>query len=483
MPPSPEAHGALRVAIVGAGFSGAMVAAQLLRAAARAPAGARPVHVALVAGATRVGRGTAYSTACDAHLLNVSAGRMSALPDEPEHFLRWARAQDASIETGTFVPRALYGAYIEHALLEAETEARERRPGCAVLERYASQATAIDPAGDGDAGPPCAARVRLADGRTLHADRVVLAFGNFAPADPLTDASDACRRTPRYVRDPWAPGALDAVGASDAVLLLGTGLTMIDVVLALASRAHRGALVAVSRRGMLPARHADAPYAPRALETDAQPLERTTRALLRRVLRHVHDAEAAGANWRAAIDGLRPITAAAWRGLDLRERRRFLRHVRPYWDACRHRAPPRTFDAIQREIARGRLRVMAGRLAGVRDADGAGVQVDVVPRGGASAQAFEVGWVVNCTGPELDIGRVEDPLIRGLVAAGHARPDPLRLGMDVSDDGVALGRDGRPVPWLFAAGPMRRPNLWEATAVPELREQAAALARTLLVAD
>ena len=169
---------------------------------------------------------------------------------------------------------------------------------------------------------------------------------------------------------------------------------------------------------------------------------------------------------------------AQWHALDVAHRARFLRHARSLWDVHRHRVPAAPLSAVRTLARSGVLEVHAGRLEGLRLLDDA-VEVQWRPRGGRRTRAWLVDRVINCTGPEGRVERLDDPLVQSLLANGFIRGDALGLGIDVADDGRPLARDGRPVDRLHYVGPWLRARDWEATAVPELREHAARLAERL----
>jgi uncharacterized NAD(P)/FAD-binding protein YdhS len=445
------------IAIVGGGFSGVMLAAHLLGR----PSG----RIALIEPRPAIGRGRAYATEEPVHLLNVPAAKMSALPEDPGHFLRWLEGQGRAPEgPATFAPRGLYGRYLADTLEQAAARAL---PGSR-LERLVDEAVAIDPAPEG-------ARLTLASGRQLSARQVVLAIGNFPPGLPGAGFAAG----PRYVPDPWAPGALEGIRPDEDVLLVGTGLTALDVALQLVRAGHRGVIHAISRRGLLPAAH----RAERLFEAYAfrRPLPARLSGLVRAVRAELAEAAAAGADWRVVLDALRPRLQGLWQGLDPAERRRFLRHLRPYWEAHRHRAPEATAGAIAKLASEGRFVRHAGRILGYESAAD-GVRVRFAPRGARSPapQTLEVGHVLNCTGPQTDFGVNRHPLIAHLRAQGAIRPDALGLGIEVTPAGAVLDARGQASGVLFTLGSPMKGALWETTAVPELRQQAAALAATLV---
>jgi len=449
------------VAIIGGGFTGATLAAQLLRNSGGS------VSVFLIERGARLGRGVAYSTECADHLLNVRAKNMSAYPDDPEHFLEWARFNhDPSASPDDYLPRPLYGQYIA-SVLQQEIE---RHPG--QFEHVHGEAVSIARIGD-------TAEIRLRSGRTLFADKVVIALGNFTPGDPRLPG-----RTPhsvRYVSNPWqsnfwASSALSDVPHDESVLLVGSGLTSVDVAITLRQRGFHGTIHILSRRGLLPQVHkATAPWPP--FWTEKSP--KTVRGLLRLLRTQVEGAEKAGGGWRAVIDSLRPFTQEIWRSLSFKERRRFLRHVRPYWDVHRHRVAPAVGARLASQIQDGQIEIHAGRIAAYAE-DIDGVDVTYRDRQTGTIQRLRADRVINCTGPEGDCRKVDDPLLTNLMRRKLARPDPLFLGLDVSPDGALIDAHGDVSDLLYGIGPVRKGGLWETVAVPELRVQVSELSRLLV---
>ncbi|HEV7864624.1 MAG TPA: FAD/NAD(P)-binding protein [Acidimicrobiia bacterium] len=461
------------VAIVGGGASGVLTAVHLLRRRA-------PVRIVLVEERARLGRGIAYGTSCDAHLLNVPAAGMSAFPEEPGHFLHWARARHPEAHAGSFLPRRLYGEYLEWCLDEEIAGARRRTPFTAIEGRVTGIAT-----GPGGAG------LRLADGETLWASQVVLALGN-SPAPANAPASPA---GPGPVRDAWQRDAIADLPSGRPVVLVGTGLTAVDIIVSLEETGFDGAIHAVSRRGLLPQPHRREPsgYAPepssssRAVGPPAgAPTPVRARDLVAAVRAEVRLAAALGHDWRSVVDGLRPLTQALWEGLPEGERARLQRHALRYWEVHRHRMAPEIAERIEGLRRSGRLQISAGRIVSVMPTPG-GVAVTVRPRGGRAAgtasssveMVLRAGAVIRCTGPREDLDSVGDPLLDGLFAGGDIGPGPLGLGLAVDADGRLLDRMGEPSDTLWALGPLRRGALLETTAIPEIRQQAAALAQLL----
>lgn len=449
------------VVIVGAGFSGTAVAINLLRRAH-----ARPVRVVLIDRTQRAG-GVAYARRPYPYLLNVPAGRMSASDTDADEFLRFAQRQLSGARAEDFLPRELYGAYLESSLASA---ARYSAPQ-GRLERILGAAIAIDRSSRG-AQP----RVHLAAGRSFAADAVVLALGN--PPPSALPGTETLRGSSRYVADPWAnPPRLRA---GETILVLGTGLTMADVVIAGRACA-KGRLTfhALSRRGLIPPPQTH--FAQVHEQRDAGALiraaSRSALALLRAVRAFADEVERLGGDWREAIAEVRALAPTLWQCLSLRERRRFLRHARAYWDIHRHRLPSSSWSALNELRRSGTLQVHAGRLLRLERA-GSKVRAVWRLRGQQVQKTLLVDRVINCTGPDYDVRHTPDRLLRSLLAQGMARPDALGLGLATGELGALVG-DAGPASNLYYVGPMLRASRWETTAVTELRAHAARLAEHL----
>ncbi|GAA3194723.1 MULTISPECIES: FAD/NAD(P)-binding protein [Streptomyces] len=453
----------LRVAVAGAGAAGTLAAARLLDTAART--GRRTV-VDLVDPAPHTGRGLAYGTDDPRHLLNVPAGRMSARPDAAGDFVRWLSARTGhEADPGAYVPRALFGDYLAADLDRSAAAARD----AATVRRHHDRVLAVEQLPDG-------VRLRLRTGATLDADAVILALGNLEPATAWLPPGLA--RSPRFVADPWRPGALADIPADQDVLLVGTGLTMCDTARTLAAPGRT--VHAVSRHGLLPQPHAapGAAAAPPARPGGRSPLTAPHDLTgLKRLVRHraaLH--RRLHGDWRPAVDELRPHIPLLWQQLPPSDRQRFLATELREWEVHRHRLPPATDRALTAARQSGLLTVRAAEVTGADTADdGRTVTVRL-----SDGRSLTVGAVVNCTGTESRVGQLADPLVRGLLASGTAAPGPHGLGFDTASDGRLLAAGGRPAAPVWTLGQLRRGNLWETTAIPEIRVQAGELATRIL---
>jgi uncharacterized NAD(P)/FAD-binding protein YdhS len=392
---------------------------------------------------------------------------MSADAGDPLSFLKFAR-QQLTVDVGAedYLPRSLFGQYLEQLLADSERDAAPNRELSCVID------AAVDIQRQGASRW----RVTLRDGSPLYADVVVLATGNPPPA-----ALPACAELSgdaRILNDPW--GGLPEEKRDEEVLAIGTSLTMADVALAHLRTGRARRVHAMSRRGLLPA--AQSPLSA-ASASNAYGLQiREAGASVRRLVRVVRELSAAayehGYDWRDVITEVRAQASTLWRGFDARERARFLRHVRCHWEIHRHRLPAETTAELERYRSEGRLVILAGRLREVRSSDGR-LQVQWRPRGSEHTSTLAVDRIINTTGPDFDLRRLADPLWSALLRRGMVVPDALGLGARTGDRGALLDATSKPIDGLYCLGPLLRARHWETTAVAELREHARALAAQL----
>lgn len=387
----------------------------------------------------------AYSTTEPVHLLNVRAEGMSAWAGEPDHFVKRYEAEGG--DRRGFAQRRLFGRYLGEMLEEAVAG------GCAnVVHASAVAAERMDGHW----------RIALDDGSAIDAEAIALAIGNQEPGALRAFAGVG----ERYIANPWGADARAAVqdlaASGGDALLIGTGLTMVDLVLSLDAAGHGGNIVAVSRRGQIPRSHAD--FTPAPVAADEVP-----HGSLRAIWRWLRS-RSAEVGWRAAVDSLRPHSHPLWQSFDLQDQQRFLRHGRPWWDVHRHRIAPEVAATIARLIGEGRLRIMAGRVVSASEASDC-IDVELRPRG-AAARHMTFACAINCTGPLHSIERTRDPLLRSLFDAGQVRADQLGIGLAVDENSRGGER-------LWALGPLTKGRYWEIIAVPDIREQAASVAKDI----
>ena len=384
-------------------------------------------------------RGVAYSTTEPAHLLNVPADGMSAWAGDPDHFARRFEAEGG--DRCGFAQRRFFARYLGEMLDEAVST------GCIELV----EKTAVGGTHEGSGW-----RVSFDDGSSIGARALVLAVGNQEPESLRAFEGVGSR----FIRNPWGADARAAVQelaeSSETALLVGTGLTMVDLVLSLDAAGHRGRIIALSRRGLVPRGHAD--YQPVFVEQEEVPTG-SVRALWRWLRQR-----GAEVGWRAAVDSLRPYSHPLWQSLSVDQQRRFLRHARPWWDVHRHRIAPEVAATVARMVAGGRLEIVAGRIVSARETK-MSLDVEFRRRRASAVHSMTFGYGFNCTGPLHSITRSKGPLLRSLLDAGQVQPDRLGIGLEI--DGTCRAGEH-----LWAMGPLTKGRYWEIIAVPDIRDQA-----------
>jgi uncharacterized NAD(P)/FAD-binding protein YdhS len=450
------------VVIVGGGFSGTMVAVHL----ARAQSGLR---IALVERGRSTGRGLAYGTTDPAHLLNVPAGDMGAFPNDIGHFYRWLQTHPEhlaavgirEVRSDSFVPRMVFGDYIQDLL-------RQARALAGTLDIIHDEILDLKRT-DNDQFELVAK-----SGCALKASHVVLALGNFPPASP---EQNVFGNRDWFFNQPYETDVCNKLAEPGDVMIIGTGLTSLDVLLSLDKIKREGKIHLLSRRGLFPQSHKR--FAPYPAFLDARNLPVTARLLFRRVARELRRASAHGVDWRPVLDALRPLNQSIWTSLPPIERRRFLRHLQPLWDTHRHRCAPEVMAVKNRLEAEGRLVCHRGQIQGFRRT-WKNVEVTCRLRGTNETKKLCVRYVLSCTGPQADYRKLKDPLVRRLLARDLFAPDPLRMGANTAPGGRVCDEGGEVIQGLYTLGSLQKGRLYESIAVPELRCQAAALAGLLL---
>jgi uncharacterized NAD(P)/FAD-binding protein YdhS len=444
--------------IVGAGFSGTVLAANLLRRLAAA------ADVVLIERGAVVGRGVAYAAHAFPFLLNVPAARSSADPRDPLQFLRFAQSRLPNVDGEDFLPRALYGDYLQDMLLRAE---REAQPHVRLIKVF-SEVTGIARAAGG-----VALGAEFADRAPIFGEALILALGS--PSVPVPSWAEKLRGHAAFRQDPR--DLPESLTAEHSVLIVGNGLTMADAASALSRHPERvPTLHTISRRGVLP--RTQTTFRTDAMRGSGETLLSSTHSL-KRLLRACRDltreVEKLGGDWREAVAFIRSLVPALWRRMPDSERRRFVRHLQVHWDTFRHRLPPQLTERLENLRRSGKLQTRAGRIQEILVIDRR-LAVAWRPRGSAATEQLMVDMVVNATGPNYCIEHSADPLIVSLRGSGLVSTDPLQLGIRTARFGACLGVDGRASRQLYYLGPMLRADHLDATAAAELSAHAEQLA-------
>lgn len=451
------------IAIIGGGFCGTLTAVHLLRASQK------DISILLFESTNEPGKGIAYTSYSSSHLLNVAAKNMSAFPDVPEDFVGWlkknpeySRLNDTEIGQ-LFVPRILFGNYLQGILQQAIHD----YPG--VLQIVRKRVVACKK-NDGQFV------LHTADGTSYPAGKVVIATGNFLPGKPKGIPAGFTASS-RYFKNPWDPAAVTMADDKLPVLIIGTGLTMVDVVIGLTEKRPHQKIIAISPKGYEILSHKHYGHQPAILEELHPPyhLDRLV-ALFRQYIRAVWKQ---GITGEAVVDAVRSRTQEIWRALSLEEKKRFISHLRHLWGLARHRLPAGIHSMMRQLRERGQLTIIPGRIVDAHE-DEKAVIITYCERKTNSINELRVSRVINCTGPQTDILRLEDPLFAQLLEDDILLPDPLGMGIRCDQYGRPLSAAGNSVDNLFVLGSLLKGDRWESTAVPELRSQAKEVASHLL---
>lgn len=436
------------IVVIGGGASGVILAAQMLRSSDPS------LRVTLIEKRSEFGQGIAYSTDLPVHLLNVSALGMSALNDDPEHFWRWLKAKDLlpSEDAPFYAQRSLYGEYLRELLAEIAEHEPVR------LRLVNAEVVGLTPTSAG-------VEVSLANGASIVAHAAVLAAGHDSAPASEQDYATRIELDNDLAGDP-----------ASTVMILGTGLSMADAWLTLEHRGHQGNVIALSRRGRMPMPHR--PSKPMALDSAEIPLGTELSYFMRWFRDLVDVSKDSGGDWRDVIDGLRPFNQKIWQNWPEGAKRRFLEHTKAWWDIHRHRMPPAVHQRVSAAVASGQLTLVAGRLLNVAGENGSRV-VSVQRRHSRNVEQFEVAQIYDCTGIVKDVSKGSLQVIRSLIDQGFARPDPLRIGLNVTTNCAVIDANGKVSDRLFAVGPLTRGTFFEIDAVPDIRTQCAWLARQI----
>ncbi len=437
-----------RITIIGGGATGTLLAVNLIRHAA-----GQPLEINIVEKNERFGLGVAYSTKRDFHLLNVPAGKMGAFPDDVEHFHRWLGENGHSYEPSAFVPRRIYGEYLRKLFWETD----KQKPENISVKVYSEEAIDIKFAENG-------AEVWLNSGTSLFSDKVVLAFGNFLPPVPRSSNSDFLS-SPNYFSDPWSERIAEKIDPADEIFIIGTGLTMVDTVLSLYHGGHKGKIYAASTHALLPSVHRLGFTYP-SFEAELDGRDKVTE-MLKLVRAHIRAAENDGSDWRAVIDSLRPFTQKTWLRLSDEEKRRFMRHLKHFWNTSRHRIPVECAQVLYQMQWTDQLHIKKGRAKNIRVRRDGKFEINI------GDEKIPVSAVINCTGSESDFSKLEVPLLKNLLSKGAIKTDSLALGLAAAPDGKISEN-------LYTIGTALKGIMWESTAMPELRSQARELALRFL---
>jgi uncharacterized NAD(P)/FAD-binding protein YdhS len=453
----------LSVVIAGGGFCGAMTLVHLVRIADK------ELNITLINKGYPLSKGIAYKSYSNIHLLNVEARNLSAFPDQPDHFVEWCLKKDLKINKAeiptSYLPRNLYGNYLE----EIFKDCINNIPPNISIRILDDEVVDVDKTGSG-------LTVSTLQGKKINADRLLLATGNSEPGPPvLNDVSFL--KSKNYFSNPWNENAILSLPDRESVLIVGTGLTMVDVVLGLREKNFNGKIIALSPHGYNILPHRKLPPQKYILDEISPPYE--LEKLFRLFYRHIREARQRGLPGETVVDAIRSKTQEIWQLLSLSDRKKFMVHLRHLWGVARHRLPVFVHSQIQQMIRNNTLEIVAGRIINISENKN-GVDIKIRRRKDQSEFVIHVARVINCTGPQTDIRKQQSMLYDSLLKKGIIRSDDMNLGIDATREGKTINSSGTISESIFAIGSLLKGKLWESTAVPELRKQALQVAELFL---
>ncbi len=443
------------IAIIGGGWSGILTAIQLLKKS-------KNISIKIINSGQPIGLGVAYRTTDTSHLLNVPAGKMSAFTNNPKHFTDWLIKNGHSTDEieKHFFPRLLYGKYI----LEFVDKIKQN-----------SQVKFIDARAVDIQKESLNYSIQLNNGNSINADKIVLALGNFLPSTPKS-ATLNFFESPYYFKNPWNADYLKNISISKDILLIGTGLTMVDCVLSLKKAGVTGKLYVVSPRGYTPASHSKAEIYP---DFYSELKGKTLLEIFQIVREHLKIAESKKNSWIGVVDSLRPHAQDLWIALSKKDKQQFVSHIRHIWGVARHRLPFTTHKELMDLKTKSQLEIIGGRIIDIQESNGI-VSSSIQLRGSSKKRNLSVSRVINCTGPQSNYKELKEAFIQNLLAKKIIISNELKMGIETDINAKVLQEDGKTSTDIYAIGSLLRGILWETTAVPEISKQAEQIAKQIV---
>lgn len=457
------------IGIIGGGFTGTMTAVQLIDKSTER------CEIILINERETLNKGIAYNPYSDKHLLNVIAGKMSAYPDNHDHFLDWVmqkhefKHKDRTLISNSFLPRQMYGEYLCTIWEEAKKSAESKQIKITVIDSFVVDLDVSDNSVD----------LLLDNDLKLNIDYCVIATGNHIPSNPKIENMDFYN-SPNYFQNPWKTESVENINKNLPVLIIGNGLTMVDTVLGLLEQGFKGEIYSISPNGfnILPHRHTGLKYLKlvEELRDDMNIYE-----LVNLVNKHIKTVREHGVSAEPIIDSLRPHSQKIWQSFSDKEKKLFMSRLRHLWGVARHRIPLHSHDKIQQLRIDGKLHIISGKIIDINESTES-IIVQYFGKKENEIKEINVSRIINCTGPETDLMSIDKSFLKNCLLNGVLAQDKLKLGIRADTKTFKIiNSDGTPHSNLFTIGSNLKGELWESTAVNELRKQAEKLAEKLKV--
>ncbi len=454
----------ISVVIAGGGFCGLMTLVNLIKKSSH------KINITLINKGYPLARGVAFHSYSELHLLNVEARNMSAFADQPEHFVEWCRSYNevgthADDIPTTYFPRNLYGKYLldifNSSISDLDPNIKVNLVDDEMSDIEKNEESFI---------------VYTSQGKKIQADKIVLATGNCEPGPPVLNNPEFIK-SKKYFSNPWSEQAVLNLKNNDDVLIIGSGLTMADVIIGLREKDFTGKIISLSPHGfnILPHRKST----PQRYILDELNPPYTLENLFRLFYKHIRQARKHGQSGETVVDAIRAKTQEIWQNISHDDKKKFMTHLRHIWGVARHRLPSKIHSQIQQMIQDKKLEIIAGRIKNINDCEN-GIEVIAQRRKDQSELVIKVARIINCTGPQTDIRKQNSALYNSLLKKGMIRPDEMNLGIDANSEFQVIEANNNTCESIYAIGSLLKGKLWESTAVPELRSQASRLADALV---
>jgi uncharacterized NAD(P)/FAD-binding protein YdhS len=457
-----------KIGIIGGGFCGIMSAIHLIQNSTSTFA------LFLINNNTEFGKGIAYNAYSNKLLLNVITSKMSAFPDEPDHFLKWVLEQgeysnlERELLANSFLPRSMYGEYLtsiwEKAKLLAKTKGIEIHTIVDTVNNFNTiQEKCV---------------IYLENEKAIEVDECILATGNLIPRNPEIE-NPTFFESKNYFQNPWDKNSVINTTNFLPILLIGNGLTMVDTVIGLLENGFKGTIYTISPNGfhILPHRHGNLKY-----QQLVEELEEgfSLRQIVKMVIKHTKRVRKFGISAEPIIDSLRGKSQKIWMQLSRDEKKQFLSKYRHFWGVARHRIPLQIHDKINQLKIDDRLKIKAGKIINLEEKEDI-IKVTYFDKLKNETKKMLVSRVINCTGPESDIEKSNSTFLKNCLEKGIICQDEFKLGIEANPTSYQIiNNDGKQAQNIYTIGSSLRGKLWESTAVNELRVQAFNLANQIL---
>lgn len=456
-----------KIGIIGGGFSGIMTAYHLINNTITS------LEITIIDSTQSIGKGIAYTPYSKKHLLNVSSEKMSALPNSPNHFLEWVMtrdeycSEDPKIISKSFLPRYLYGEYLTDIWLDTIKVAILKKIKLNIINDHVIDLSSSD----------TGVKLKLTD-KNIDCNECIIATGNQIPRNPQIKNLNYFK-SPTYFQNPWTIDSVSNLNNDLPILIIGNGLTMVDTVLGILENGFKNKIYSISKNGftILPHRSSSAINSDFSSELPETPSLLSVLTLVNKHRKHLRNL---GLSAESIIDFLRPQTQKIWRSFTLTEKRKFMNRLRHFWGVARHRIPLHIHDQIQQLQLQNRLKIVSGKIIDIHETNDS-VSVLFHSKKQNQTKELSVSRVINCTGPETDLEHSQNELLKNCFHKELLAQDELKLGIKTDLNSFqTINSKGQKQTHIYTLGTNLKGELWESTAINEIRIQAQQLAKVIL---